>query len=317
MSATSPPPGINPHPPPVDFDNAKGDAELILFSSDQFPFFVHKWPLAMSSPIFSDMLTIGDHHPKDRTTHDAHGGLLSVQLMETGETLEALLRVIYPLPNPAINTIELLSSLTDAAVKYDVGAAISYVRSLLLEDRFLSQWPLRVYAIAKRYSFSDVEDAALKKCYGLDLGEPWLLSYPETKNLGALDLHKLIVFKQKRTKEAIAKLPKFQMNIKKCRVCHQQGCAWWPRFYQSAREALEDCPSSEGITFAMMLQAAELAEGDANTQCSRNCEDVVRNSHILPRLKASIDALPWEYGYPKQFGLQKRIGDHINQASRS
>ena len=67
------------------------DANLIIRSSDNIDFRVHKSLLVMTSPFFKDLLSLPQ--PSDGETVD---GLHIIQLPETSELLNSLLSILYP-----------------------------------------------------------------------------------------------------------------------------------------------------------------------------------------------------------------------------
>ncbi|KZT40256.1 hypothetical protein SISSUDRAFT_531403 [Sistotremastrum suecicum HHB10207 ss-3] len=212
------------------FNNSENDAELVLQSSDNVYFYVHKWPLAKSSAVFKDMLSIGDRYPHSAGETEDEQGLPIVEMTETSATLKALLRFIYPCPNPTISRFEHLSSITDAAFKYDIATVLKAVRMLLQESQFMDSQPLRVYAIAKRYEFRDVEKAAIRQCYGINpASDPSLLSFPEMEYLSARDLHRLLIYRRARANDAIDIVRSIEVSrIQRCQRCQKYGCIWWP-----------------------------------------------------------------------------------------
>jgi hypothetical protein len=81
---------INPATsPPPTFDVP--DANIIIRSSDLVDFRVHKSVLIMTSPFFSDLLSLPQ--PSDSETFD---GLPVIQLSEDSELLNTLVSILYP-----------------------------------------------------------------------------------------------------------------------------------------------------------------------------------------------------------------------------
>ena len=68
------------------------DANIIIRSSDRVDFRVHKPVLAVSSPVFKDLLSLPQ--PYDSETVD---GLPMVQFSEDSELLNSLFSMLYPL----------------------------------------------------------------------------------------------------------------------------------------------------------------------------------------------------------------------------
>ncbi|KZT40282.1 hypothetical protein SISSUDRAFT_968251, partial [Sistotremastrum suecicum HHB10207 ss-3] len=98
-----------------------------------------------------------------------------VPVAEDSDVFEPLLRYIYPISKAPIETFDMLSRLIDLAEKYDIESARSPLTQYLESDRILKYAPLRVFAIAKRYGYSDIAKAATKYCVRLDLTDRTLL----------------------------------------------------------------------------------------------------------------------------------------------
>jgi BTB/POZ domain len=77
------------------------DANIIIRSSDNIDFRVHKSLLAMASPFFKDLLSLPQ--PSDSEIVD---GLPVVRLPESSELLNNLLSILYPVPTVMPNSYE-------------------------------------------------------------------------------------------------------------------------------------------------------------------------------------------------------------------
>ncbi|KAI5988235.1 hypothetical protein F5J12DRAFT_786925 [Pisolithus orientalis] len=75
------------------------NAEVILRSSDNVHFRVFKGSLALASPVFKDMFTLG------------------ASVHETGTVLDMLLRLIYPLTTPELDSVDDIKTLVATVVK--------------------------------------------------------------------------------------------------------------------------------------------------------------------------------------------------------
>jgi hypothetical protein len=141
------------------------NADVVLRSSDLVHFRVHKLVLAMSSPFFSDMFSLPQ--PPDGTAPDE---LPVVQLSEDSEVLNSLISMLYPIPpeipSSSVNILALLA----AAAKYDMDAALSFIRvEASRRGLHLSRSEVfRVYAVAcSKGLIPEMETAAR-----LTLGHP-------------------------------------------------------------------------------------------------------------------------------------------------
>ncbi|OSX60896.1 hypothetical protein POSPLADRAFT_1170624, partial [Postia placenta MAD-698-R-SB12] len=133
----SPPPASGPVTTTSPFNSI--DADLILRSSDQVEFQIHRYAMTMASPVFQDVLSL----PQPA---DTLNGPPVVDLPEDSRTLYTILRICYPVLDPKIDTIELARSVLDAALKYDMVVVVDYCKRALRS--LAKSQPLRVYAIA-------------------------------------------------------------------------------------------------------------------------------------------------------------------------
>ncbi|KAI9445828.1 hypothetical protein BJY52DRAFT_1177375, partial [Lactarius psammicola] len=91
------------------------DASIIVRSSDQVNFRVHKSVLAMSSPFFKDLLSLPQ--PPDDELVDS---LPVIQLSEDADLLNSLIPLFYPIPPVVPGSYEKVFALHAACQKYDM-----------------------------------------------------------------------------------------------------------------------------------------------------------------------------------------------------
>ena len=99
------------------------DANVILRSSDKVNFRVHKGVLALSSPLFKDLLSLPQ--PPDNQFID---GLPVVQVPENAELLNSLVSLLYPIPPVKPRTYKHVFALLAACQKYDMVSTLSHIR---------------------------------------------------------------------------------------------------------------------------------------------------------------------------------------------
>jgi hypothetical protein len=109
------------------------DASIVLRSSDQVSFRVHKSTLAMSSPFFEDLLSLPQ--PPDGEVVD---GLPVVQLSEDASLLNCLISLLYPIPPVIPGSYEKVFALLAACQKYDMVSIQSYIRAEIQRGRLRS-----------------------------------------------------------------------------------------------------------------------------------------------------------------------------------
>ncbi|ETW80406.1 hypothetical protein HETIRDRAFT_101564 [Heterobasidion irregulare TC 32-1] len=126
------------------------DADIVLRSSDDVDFYVHKWPLSRASSVFEDMFSIPSPNAPSNAD-DLKDGLPVVRVAEDYQTLDIVLRLCYPrdqqtltldVPSirqllPALEKYEMLKDMTEILEPMMLAAAETDSRAM--------------YAIACRY----------------------------------------------------------------------------------------------------------------------------------------------------------------------
>lgn len=266
------------------FDSADADVILLTTESDHSTeFHVHKCILAAASPFFYDMFTL----PQETRNPPKQQPIISVT--ETSHDLDIVLRCIYPVPAPKINSLDELSAALGVALKYDFEIAISVLRNLLVSQQFLQSSPVRVYAIACRYELE--EEAKIASRHTLNTN---ILDEPPCKDLqyiSAHDYHRLLSLHRRRSKAATELLT--PMPSLECTNCNssaftvRQAPKWWHEFTHTAQEELSLRPTTDTIFRMEFLFKIASASG-----CARCPESVLNSWKVLESLKAAIDALP-------------------------
>ena len=142
------------------------DASIIVRSSDQVNFWVHKSVLAMSSPFFQDMLSLPQ--PPDDETVD---GLPIVQLSEDAGLLNCLFSLLYPISPVIPSSYEQVFALLAACQKYDMVSIQSHIRAEVNRGTYpapVAAEALSAYAIASSMGLVLEADNAAR----LTVGQP-------------------------------------------------------------------------------------------------------------------------------------------------
>ena len=125
------PASANSDPPSVPLFLDTPDASIILRSSDQVDFRVHKSLLAMSSPFFKDLLSLPQ--PPDDKLVD---GLPVVRLLESSGLLNGLISLLYPVSPVKPSSYEKVFALLAACQKYDMVSIQSNIRDAVKLGNF-------------------------------------------------------------------------------------------------------------------------------------------------------------------------------------
>jgi len=153
-------------PPSVSLGLGLPDANIIVLSSDQANFRVHKSVLAISSPFFNDLLSLPQ--PPDGEIVD---GLPVVELPEDAGLLSSLISLLYPVTPVIPDSYQKVFALLAVCQKYEMESVQFNIRFAIKHGRFPS--PVKAeafsaYAIASGMGLvPEAEDAAR-----LTLGQP-------------------------------------------------------------------------------------------------------------------------------------------------
>ena len=182
-------------PVPLSTVFCANDTDVVIRAAGTRDFRAHKLVLSLVSPIFKDMFTV-PQPPNDNT-----GTLPHVDVDESAETWENILRAIYHIPNSAIDNPDLddLESLLLTAKKYEMQFIVDSHKKSFKNLAFIQQDPLRLYAIAcacglddqAKYVARNAELVTIIRCsQGGDL-----------RGASAASYHRLVTFLVERDNE--------------------------------------------------------------------------------------------------------------------
>lgn len=132
--------------PPTIF--SADDADLIIRAGNR-DFRVHKSILSLVSPFFKDTFSL------PQAPLDDPKSLPHLDVGESAETWESVLRAVYHMPIPPIDDLGDLESLLLAAKKYRMRFIIDSHKHVFEDRGFILQDPLHLYAIACSCGFED------------------------------------------------------------------------------------------------------------------------------------------------------------------
>ncbi|EJD08544.1 uncharacterized protein FOMMEDRAFT_25573 [Fomitiporia mediterranea MF3/22] len=149
--------------------NANGThADLVLRSADGVDFRVMKDVLAVASPVFQDMTTLARPlaigtkcSTSPSTTDDQYSeeGLPIVVMYESNAVvLDTMLRILYPVVPPKLDSYDVLDGLLRAAQKYDMALVLHVVEESFrrLVDENDGQRAMEVYILAWEYQLEEI-----------------------------------------------------------------------------------------------------------------------------------------------------------------
>lgn len=200
------------------------DADIILRTPEPKLFRVHKNILSIASSVFRDMLSVPQS--LSEPTKDAKYDPPVVDVDDSAQDLEVLLRMIYPMAFPPITDLNALSNALVILDKYHTEGLQERLKPLLVSPAFLTTDPMRVYAIACRWGFKP--EAEIAAPYVSAVGISTFTCVDDMRYISGLDYHRIALLARERREtgreEIISKAAT-------CRYCPQS-------FYDNLRPRL-------------------------------------------------------------------------------
>ena len=181
------------------------DGDIILRagsgSDSKHAFRVHKFVLALASPVFKDMLAFPQ--PPDQTLNGPQQ-IPAADVPEPPKVVDSILRFIYPgVEPPKITELPTLTALLSAADKYNITSMHPTLREKL--KTFLpGRRSLWVYAIACRFGFSDVAKEAARVSRTQDLRYLDEQGREDLRHISSASLFQLVQFVHTREQDGLS-----------------------------------------------------------------------------------------------------------------
>lgn len=139
-------------PPPFN----KSSADTVLRTADHVNFRVRRAILEEASVVFADMFLL----PQPSPGVDTQSSPPLISLTESSKTIEALLRICYPVSDPEFISLDELKPVLEAARKYQMDHVIEVLNKPLV--LFAVAHPLQAYAVAVQFDLVDAARAAAR-----------------------------------------------------------------------------------------------------------------------------------------------------------
>ena len=169
----------------------QSSADIIVCSSDNVTFKLHKVILALASEFFGDMLGLPQPGALSASgSRDSSLDALPVlNVTEPSDVLDRLFRLCYPVDDPALGTIHEVRSTLEAALKYQMAEAIKITKRRLRS--LASSDPLTVYAVACSFDLEAEAAAAAKEVLKQKVQTRYV---PELENISIGAYHRLLLY---------------------------------------------------------------------------------------------------------------------------
>ncbi|KAJ7184956.1 hypothetical protein C8R46DRAFT_1026780 [Mycena filopes] len=240
-------------------------ADIILRSSDDIDFHVHRLVLSLASPVFRDMFGIPQPPEKG-------GELPVVRMAESGAVLGRILNFWYPGGHPTVENLDQLREILEILIfKYDMQSVVPMGQGLL--RGYVEAEPLGSFAVAVRHGWDNLALVAANGCLKLPLRSSEYKAPSELAYVPATAYHSLLqyhyrcgeVLRVAGTEPGIW-LPSYQYGAISC-GCRQQVSlskaqgyreGWLLEFFKSIGQDLSMTPGSTNV-HAQLYTALERA----------------------------------------------------------
>ncbi|KAF9026542.1 hypothetical protein BDZ89DRAFT_987876 [Hymenopellis radicata] len=256
------------------------DADVVLVSCDGARFAVHKCILSIASPFFKDMFSLP--HPSSESSDPKD---VDIECTESKAVLFALLKFMYPVPNPQIASLDELVPLIEAVQKFQLEYLHDELRAMLIDERlgFVKDAPLRVYAIATRFGFGEEMRVAAKGTLRYNVLDCPLND--DLKNISAYDYHRLLDLHRRHVKATQEALRNYSKQVTRCRDCGSVP-KWWTKFLELADLELSERPSVDVIFTHEFIASAVAA-----SKCTGCTTSAFQFYSRMEDMKKSLDGI--------------------------
>jgi hypothetical protein len=265
---------------PAPFNDPKAD--IVLRSSDNVDFRMHKVDLCRASPVFETMFSFpqpasakpleadttqeSNEQPSVLPVAESEEQLPVVQLAEAANVLTVVLQYCAPGPPPTLHSLDIVVSTLEAARKYDITWAFRAAQEELERHTDSELKAVRVYAVACLYGLKPEATKAAFRCLRMPLYAIVYTHMKEWEVLSAEAFRRLVKYRQACQHAAIEsiedyhwvrKLPKRPWERDCCGVrvvyCGTKVQKWWKGYMETILRELESRPSAYVVTLEEML----------------------------------------------------------------
>lgn len=246
-------------------------ADMILRSSDFIEFRVHKSILTVCSPHWESVIqSFGENSdgvPKTATLRDRQGRPI-MNVGEDSNTLDLLLRLVYPIDFPPIDSVWDAFTLLEAARKCGMVHAIKASKKAITQ--YAETNPLRVYVLAAKRGW----DIEMRAAAFASLAHPIQETYvQELEDLHAGVYFRLLAYHRLSAKAASARvvdlswMSEIAVNTgwqpcwatcsnTACRKAYNMPSAWFQQYVSGVMQAIRTKPRSKTLDEPALMDVA-------------------------------------------------------------
>ncbi|KAF9524543.1 hypothetical protein CPB83DRAFT_742854, partial [Crepidotus variabilis] len=271
------------------------EADIILISSEETAYRVHSFTLRNTCGYFRNLFSHGQAGPVSAPTFS---GSSVATMPESDAPLSQVLALLCGLSYTPSTSIDELDEALSLAERWEAPGPISIIRNCITSPIFLTEQPLRLYAVATKFGWDEEAKLASTETLTLDLYQD---AYKEDlAKISPRALMKLLRLHRKRReglKAFLDSADNFELgNLARC-PC--PGCeteldnhTWrelkWRMVFEMDKRALGD--SLYGLDMEEWPEATACWSATCSkADCARMNYD---KTHTLRKIKNCIDNLP-------------------------
>jgi len=265
-----------------NFDNADLTLRAVE-DAHHMQFRVHRLLLIDLEGGFKDIILVWEHYERDSAP------FVKIPLSPT--TLDMLLRFIYPVANPQVDSLSQWHECYSAAQRFNVQTALVALRAQF--DALIEGAPLRALVVATNFGLDKETDKAAHHCLDIDL----MTNVDRIAEFGDMPSMRLVpLFKMQNARDAIVR--DWAANLKPiasdCTSC--QRVHWSASYINMLRAEAENkdrISMHELLRFSLIAKALSHHPTDRCSQCPAPTEPEADHwcSQLIASLVSKVEKL--------------------------
>ncbi|THH34119.1 hypothetical protein EUX98_g36 [Antrodiella citrinella] len=285
-------------------DFSDEEADVVLSSQEGILFRIHSIILKMSSSWFRTLFTLPQSSKTEQTASAMSQEV--IPMSESADILEVLLSMACgkEIPISRLQSIDFIEDLLAVAEKYDMPGPSSIIR-LSVSLTHVRTHPIRVYALACRWGWTEVARTASSHTLHMDLlDKKWA---GELRLVGSADLARLMLLHRRRRdylRKELDSAERFYANVVpgKCTGCNGDISHFrWHALKYAWVAVLEERPIL--VAEKDLLERAELLEV-LDSKCPRCQKSLYNAESTLYNLRTILEQLPTDVEFEEDTARQ-------------
>ncbi|KAG8908634.1 hypothetical protein FRB99_004922 [Tulasnella sp. 403] len=281
--------------------NSPGDCILRTPCGTQFKVF--RGVLIAASPVFRTMFDL-PQPPTLASTSDKGDPPPVIDVTETAEVMQELLKILYPLDLVQLKTVDLVIALVDAWEKYELpmSRVMAASQHVLQNMGDYIKDIIKIYTLTWRLKAEEDAKKASRYMHHIDLHNPSMLQALTTPHGNFLPLTQLLDLKMRRERHVRFIMDTFNFKRYLCRNHNGSTPKVAAEFEQLLRTAL-DVPYPVCNDFPTFLRLTDTKIFQSDCEGNRGCFGswVIHPLHLIHEMSNLVSQHPQQInGFPRE-----------------